>query len=105
LPHKDFSIPARPFDSIFDSKAKTLVGMTDDEVAYIEAKGWKASARMPPSQQTNRRRASSRTIRRAGGQSQYSALLELEPRLATTDTDIRWWLPSEAYCSLRPERK
>ena len=43
LPHKDFSIPARPFDSIFDSKAKALVGMTDDEVAYIEAKGWKAS--------------------------------------------------------------
>jgi hypothetical protein len=43
LPHKDFSIPARPFDSIFDSKAKTLVGMTDDKVAYIEAKGWKAS--------------------------------------------------------------
>jgi hypothetical protein len=32
LPHKDFSIPARPFDSIFDSKA--LVGMTNDEVAY-----------------------------------------------------------------------
>jgi hypothetical protein len=28
LPHKDFSIPARPFDSIFDST---------DEVAYIEA--------------------------------------------------------------------
>jgi hypothetical protein len=26
LPHKDFSIPARPFDSIFDSKAKALVG-------------------------------------------------------------------------------
>jgi hypothetical protein len=22
LPHKDFSIPARPFDSIFDSKQK-----------------------------------------------------------------------------------
>ena len=43
LPHKDFSIPARPFDSIFDSKAKALVGMTDDEVAYIEAEGWKAS--------------------------------------------------------------
>jgi DNA-binding transcriptional LysR family regulator len=43
LPHKDFSIPARPFDSIFDSKAKALVGMTDDEAAYIEAKGWKAS--------------------------------------------------------------
>jgi hypothetical protein len=43
LPHKDFSIPARPFDTIFDSKAKALVGMTDDEVAYIEAKGWKAS--------------------------------------------------------------
>jgi hypothetical protein len=43
LPHKDFSIPAGPFDSIFDSKAKALVGMTDDEVAYIEAKGWKAS--------------------------------------------------------------
>jgi hypothetical protein len=43
LPHKDFSIPARPFDSIFDSKAKALVGMTDDKVAYIEAKGWKAS--------------------------------------------------------------
>jgi len=43
LPHKDFSIPARPFDSIFDSKAKALVGMTDDEVAYVEAKGWKAS--------------------------------------------------------------
>ena len=43
LPHKDFSIPARPFDSIFDSKAKALVGMTDDEMAYIEAKGWKAS--------------------------------------------------------------
>ena len=43
LPHKDFSIPARPFDSIFDSKAKALVGMTDDEVAYIEAKGWKTS--------------------------------------------------------------
>jgi hypothetical protein len=43
LPHKDFSIPARPLDSIFDSKAKALVGMTDDEVAYIEAKGWKAS--------------------------------------------------------------
>ena len=43
LPHKDFSIPARPFDSIFDSKAKALVGMTDDEVAYIEAKSWKAS--------------------------------------------------------------
>lgn len=38
LPHKDFSIPARPFDSIFDSKAKALVGMTDDEVVYIEAK-------------------------------------------------------------------
>ena len=43
LLHKDFSIPARPFDSIFDSKAKALVGMTDDEVAYIEAKGGKAS--------------------------------------------------------------
>jgi len=43
LPHKDFSIPTRRFDSIFDSKAKALVGMTDDEVAYIEAKGWKAS--------------------------------------------------------------
>jgi hypothetical protein len=43
LPHKDFSIPARPFDSIFDSKAKALVGITDDEVAYIKAKGWKAS--------------------------------------------------------------
>jgi len=39
---KDFSVPARPFDSTFDSKAKALVGMTDDE-AYIEAKGWKAS--------------------------------------------------------------
>jgi hypothetical protein len=37
LLHKDFSIPARPLDSIFDSKAKALVGMTDDEVAYIEA--------------------------------------------------------------------
>jgi hypothetical protein len=36
LPHKDFSIPARPFDS----KAKALVGMTDDKVAYIEAKGY-----------------------------------------------------------------
>jgi hypothetical protein len=33
LPHKDFFIPARPFDSIFDSKAKALVGMTDDEEA------------------------------------------------------------------------
>ncbi len=33
LLHKDFSIPARPFDSIFDSKAKALVRMTDDEVA------------------------------------------------------------------------
>ena len=43
LLHKDFSISARPFDSIFDSKAKALVGMTDDVVAYIEAKGWKAS--------------------------------------------------------------
>jgi hypothetical protein len=43
LPHKDFSIPARPFDSIFDSKAKALVGMTDDEAACIEAKGWEAS--------------------------------------------------------------
>jgi hypothetical protein len=43
LPHKDFSIPAHPFDSIFDSKAKARVGMTDDEVAYIEAKGRKAS--------------------------------------------------------------
>jgi hypothetical protein len=43
LLHKDFSIPAHPFDSIFDSKAKPRVGMTDDEVAYIEAKGWKAS--------------------------------------------------------------
>jgi hypothetical protein len=43
LAHKDFSIPARPFDSIFDSKAKALIGMTDDKVAYIEAKGWKAS--------------------------------------------------------------
>jgi hypothetical protein len=43
LPHKDFSNPARPFDSIFDSKAKALVGMTDDEAAYIEAKGCKAS--------------------------------------------------------------
>ena len=42
LLYKDFSIPARPFDSIFDSKA--LVGMTDDEVAYIEAKGWTGSA-------------------------------------------------------------
>jgi hypothetical protein len=42
LPHKVFSILAHPFDSIFDSKAKALVGMTDDEVAYIEAKGWKA---------------------------------------------------------------
>jgi hypothetical protein len=39
-PHKDFSISARPLDSIFDSKAKALVGMTDDEAAYIEAKGW-----------------------------------------------------------------
>ena len=29
LLYKDFSIPARPFDSIFDSKAKALVGMTD----------------------------------------------------------------------------
>jgi hypothetical protein len=45
LPHKDFSIPARPFDSIFDSKAKALVGMTDDEAAYIEAKGWKGPSR------------------------------------------------------------
>jgi hypothetical protein len=44
LLYKDFSIPARPFDSIFDSKAKALVGMTDDEVAYIEAKGWTGSA-------------------------------------------------------------
>jgi hypothetical protein len=43
LLHKDFSIPARPFDSIFDSKAKALVGMTGVEVAYIEAKGWKAN--------------------------------------------------------------
>jgi hypothetical protein len=34
LPHKDFSIPARPFDSI-DSKAKALVGMTDDEVVCV----------------------------------------------------------------------
>jgi hypothetical protein len=42
LPHKDFSIPARPFDSIFDSKAKALVGMTYDEAANIGAKGWKA---------------------------------------------------------------
>jgi hypothetical protein len=53
LPHKDFSIPARPLDSIFDSKAKALVGMTDDEAAYIEAKGWKASVvpelSIPPS--------------------------------------------------------
>jgi hypothetical protein len=43
LPRKDFSIRTRPFDSIFDPKAKALVGMTEDEVAYIEAKGWKAS--------------------------------------------------------------
>jgi len=34
LPDKGFSVPARPFDSIFDSKAKALVGMTDDEAAY-----------------------------------------------------------------------
>ena len=34
LSHEDFFIPIRPFDSIFDS---------EDEVAYIEAKGWKAS--------------------------------------------------------------
>ena len=40
----DFSIPDCPFNSIFNSKKqKALVGMTDDEVAYIEAKGWKAS--------------------------------------------------------------
>ena len=43
MTQKVFSIPAGPFDSIFDSKARALVGMTDDEVAYIEAKGWKAS--------------------------------------------------------------
>ena len=48
LPHKDFPIPARPFDSIFDAKAKALVGMTD-EVAGIEAKGWKASVVPEPS--------------------------------------------------------
>jgi hypothetical protein len=33
LPHKDFSILARPFDSIFDSRARALFGMTDDEAA------------------------------------------------------------------------
>jgi hypothetical protein len=41
LPHKAFSIPVRPFDSIFDSKAQALVGMTDDEAAYIEARAGK----------------------------------------------------------------
>jgi hypothetical protein len=48
LPHKDFSIPARPFDSIFDSKARPLVGMTGDEVAYIEAKGRSRAEHHPP---------------------------------------------------------
>jgi hypothetical protein len=49
LPHKDFSIPGRTFDSIFDSKAKALVAMTDDKAAYIEANGWKASVVPEPS--------------------------------------------------------
>jgi hypothetical protein len=36
--------PFRPARLIPSLIPKALVGMTDDEVAYIEAKGWKASA-------------------------------------------------------------